>query len=195
MKRTLLFTALGLALLLFAAPGAFAFGTKDVVKMTQEGIDDDVIITKIENSETVFILDRKDIEHLRDDGVSEEVIEAMLKTEKYAEDDDYYVPQRGYAYYPYRSYVYDPFWYPSSGFSFGLGFGHYGHNYYRSGRYYYPPRYSPGTGSSSGTTTRERTTYNARPGWPGSGQTGTTSGRTTTGRSSSGGWGTRTRTR
>ena len=191
MKRTLLFTALGLAALLFVAPGAFAFGTKDVVKMSQDGVSDRLIITKIENSGKIFRLDADDIEHLRDDGVSDKVIEAMLRTESEASDDDEYYD---YHAYPYRAYAYDPYYYsypyyyyPRSSFSFGLGldFGHryYGHNYYPRG--YYP--YS--SGGSFGTT-RERSSVGSRSGWW-SGSGSTSGGSTWSGRSS----GTHSRTR
>jgi hypothetical protein len=192
MKRILLFTALGLAALLFVAPGAFAFGTKDVVRMSQDGVSDQVIITKIENSGKIFRLDADDIEHLKDDGVSDKVIEAMLKTESYAGDDEYYDDHA----YPYRAYVYDPYYYgyypyyyPRSGFSFGLGLD-FGHRYY--GHSYDPRRYYPYSGGGSFGTTRERSSVGSRSGWSGSGSTGSTSGGSTwSGRSS----GSRTRTR
>ena len=193
MKRTLLFTALGLAALLFVAPGAFAFGTKDVVKMSQDGVSDQLIITKIENSGKIFRLDADDIEHLKDDGVSDKVIEAMLRTESEARDDDEYYD---YHAYPYRAYVYDPYYnyypyyYPRSSFSFGLGLD-FGHRYY--GHSYYPRRYYPySSGGGSFGTTRQRSSVGSRPGWwSGSGSTGSTSGGSTwSGRS-----GSRTRSR
>lgn len=199
MKRILLFTALGLAALLFVAPGAFAFGTKDVVRMSQDGVSDQVIITKIENSGKIFRLDADDIEHLKDDGVSDKVIEAMLRTESEASDDDYY----DYHAYPYRAYVYDPYYsyypyyyYPRSGFSFGLGLD-FGHRYY-GGHSYYPRRYYPYSSGGSGSfgTTRERSSVGSRSGWwSGSSGTGSTSSGSSGSGWSSRGSGTHSRTR
>jgi len=157
MKRTVLL--LGLAMLLVAAP-AFAFGTKDVVKMSQNGVPDDVIITKIENSSHVFRLSADDIAALRDDGVSDDVIRAMLKTEgREAYDNDY-----GYPYYSYP--YYGGYYYPRSSFSLGLRFGGGYHSYYPYYRgYYYQRRYTPNAPySGSFGTTRYRGSAGSRSG-------------------------------
>ena len=191
MRRILLFTVIGFTLLLFSASGAFAFGTKDVVKMTDDGIADNIIILKIENSGKTFRLNADDIHKLKADGVSDEVISAMLKTEgrdRYEDDYGYY--DNGYYYYPHPYYSY-----PYSRLYVGFG--------YRSGGYYSPyygghrryssyPRYQPYSGTpNSGTTTRYRGSYGTRGGAPRSGSGGAT----TSPRSSTGGSGTRTRTR
>jgi 5'-3' exoribonuclease 2 len=53
---------------------------RDVVKWTQRGTRDDVIIDRIERSGTVFHLSRGDEQDLRDAGVSEMVIQEMRAT-------------------------------------------------------------------------------------------------------------------
>src|SRR5262245_15287016 len=112
MKRILLFAAVALAATLVYAPGAWAFGKKDVVKMTHDGVEDSLIVLKIENSGKTFHLDADDIHDLQDAGVSDEVISAMLRTEGRDRDDDYY----GYG-YPYGHY-----YYPYSRFYLGFGY-------------------------------------------------------------------------
>lgn len=53
---------------------------RDIILWTSRGIRDDVIISKIEESATVFQLSGADTNHLRDKGVSESVIAAMRAT-------------------------------------------------------------------------------------------------------------------
>lgn len=57
-----------------------AVSKRDVVKWTQRGTRDDVIIDRIERSGTVFHLSRGDEQDLRDAGVSEMVIQEMRAT-------------------------------------------------------------------------------------------------------------------
>jgi len=132
MKRISLLAVTGLLLFLFSASVASAFGLKDVLKMNRDGIADSLIILKIENSGKTFHLSADDLHALYKEGVSDEVISAMLRTEgRDREYGDYYYPYPYYA-YPYYSYPY---------LSLGLGFGY---RHYHS-RYYggYVPRYRP----------------------------------------------------
>jgi len=196
MKRILLLTVIGFTLLLFAAPGAWAFGVKDVIKMNNAGIPDSLIVLKIQNSGKTFHLDGEDIQKLHDAEVSDEVIAAMLRTEGRDRYDDYGYIDGAY----YRPYSY---YYPYSRFSLGFGYyGGYGGRY--SHRYggYYSPRYQPYSRSpysGSGTTQRYRGSYGSRQSSGGSGQYhgGATapSGGSTSGGSRPSGSGTRTRTR
>ena len=134
MKRTLLSAVIGLLLILFSAPGASAFGLKDVLKMHADGIADSLVMLKIENSGKTFHLDADDIHALHQAGVSDKVISAMLRTEGEDRREDYY--DYGY-YYPY-SY---PYAYPYTHLFVGFGFHrHYYTPYY--GGYGYP-RYRP----------------------------------------------------
>ncbi len=170
MKRILLFTVIGLTLLLFSASGAFAFGVKDVVKMTDDGIADSLIILKIENSGKTFHLDADDMHKLHRSGVSDDVISAMLRTEGRDRDEDYYdgYYDHGAYYYPHPYYSY-----PYSRLYLGFGFGsrHYYSPYYGGyyGRYWgyggYPPRYRPYSAtpySGNFGTTRYRGSYGDR---------------------------------
>jgi len=160
MKRILLFTMIGSMLLLFSASGAWAFGVKDVARMTNDGIPDSLIILKIQNSGKTFHLNAKDMHALHRDGVSDEVISAMLRTEGRDRDEGYY--DGGYYYsHPYYSYPYSRLY---------LGFG------YGSGRYYSPyyggyrgyngysgyRRYPTTPNSGNFGTTRYRGSYGTR---------------------------------
>ncbi len=129
MKRILVVVAAGLFLTLLFPHGALAFGVKDVVAMSQEGIPDSLIIEKIRHSDTKFDLDAKDFHALKEAGVSNDVVLAMLRTE----DSDH---GGGPAYYwPY----YDP-WYWDFDFGFyypyprtvyvAPGFGYHGYRGY-----------------------------------------------------------------
>jgi hypothetical protein len=199
MKRILLFTMIGSMLLLFSAPGAWAFGVKDVVKMTDDGIPDSLIILKIQNSGKTFHLNGKDMHELHKDGVSDEVISAMLRTEGRDREEGYYdgyYDHAGYYYYPYYSYPYSRVY-----LGFGYGSGRYHSPYYGGYRRYggyqrYQP-YSPYSGNYG--TTRYRGTYGTRLQTGSSGgYTGGSSAPSAGTRSGSGGGGgsrTRTRTR
>ena len=78
MKRILLLGAAGLLLSLLTPHGAWAFGTKDVLQMHKDGIADSLIIQKIEYSGKTFHLDAEDMHALKQEGVSDDVISAML---------------------------------------------------------------------------------------------------------------------
>ncbi len=77
MKRVL-FLAACLALLI-AAPYAQAITKEDVVKLTQAGLGDEVIIAKIRKDGTVFDLSAADILELKKAGVTAKVLQAMLQ--------------------------------------------------------------------------------------------------------------------
>ena len=186
MKRILLLTVFGIALLLSSASGAWAFGVKDVLKMNGAGIPDSLIILKIENSGKVFHLSGDDIKKLHDADVSNEVIAAMLRTEGERDDDYGYYGRPYYYYHPYPYYSY-----PYSRLYIGFGGrGYYGHRY--GG--YYVPRYRPYSSGGNFGTQRYRGSYGSRiSGGGGAGQYGGRSGGS--GSSRPGGSGTRSRTR
>jgi hypothetical protein len=87
--------ALSLALLA-TPPAASAFGWKDVVKMQQAGIADSLMLQKIEYSGTTFHLNAGEMEALKEAGVSDAVISAMLRTEAEDDDAEYYGGRYGY---------------------------------------------------------------------------------------------------
>ncbi len=150
MRKVILFGANALLIALLWAPGAWAFGWKDVRKMHLEGISDSLIVEKINHSGKAFKLEADDIRDLKNAGVSDEVIAAMIRTEdRYGGDyDDYY----GSAYYG-PAYYSRP--YRGTSVHLGLGFG-YGCRYYSDyGRfgyhsYYTHPRYYSYYGPSYG---------------------------------------------
>jgi hypothetical protein len=55
-------------------------GTADVKMLAKSGISDDVIISQIRNSRTVYHLSAAEILDLKDAGVSEKVIDFMINT-------------------------------------------------------------------------------------------------------------------
>jgi hypothetical protein len=113
MKRIILMGATGLLFSLLTVHAAWAFGTKDVLQMHQDGIADSLIIQKIQYSGTTFHLDAGDLRALKRAGVPDDVVSAMLLTERRGASDRYW---DGYYYYP-----------PYPRVIVGLGFGYYGH--------------------------------------------------------------------
>jgi len=55
-------------------------GLADVVTLTKNGFGDDVIISQIRNSHTVYHLSTAEIIDLKNSGVSEKVIDFMINT-------------------------------------------------------------------------------------------------------------------
>ena len=131
MRRVVLISVATSLLLMLASGAASAFGVKDVVAMSKDGVSDSLILQKIRYSGKSFHLDARDVHDLKAAGVSDEVISAMLRTE--GRDDwgpaygPYYYP-RHYYYTPYYTpyvypYDYSPCYYPRATFSLGLRFG------------------------------------------------------------------------
>lgn len=128
MKRILLFTFFALFLLLLSASAASAFGMKDVIRMHQDGVADSLIVQKIYYSGKTFHLDAGDMHALKEAGVSDEVISAMLRTEADYDSGDYSYDYGPGDYYPHsRLYL-----------GFGLGYGAWWPYY---GSYWYPGYY------------------------------------------------------
>jgi len=168
MKRISILVAVGLLLFLLPASRASAFGVKDVIRMNDDGVADSLMILKIENSGKTFHLDADDLHALREAGVSDEVISAMLRTEgRDGRDRDYW--DGGYYYPP--AY---PYGHVFLGFGYYHHYGYYAPRYYGSrfyGSYGYP-RYrvyhaQPYSGNYG--TQRYRGSYGTRPGTSGSG--------------------------
>jgi hypothetical protein len=133
-KRILLIVAAAFVAPLVVAPAVWAFGTKDVVQMHRDGVPDSLILQKIEYSGTVFHLDARDMRDLRQAGVPDEIVSAMLATE---DQPDRYEPYYRPYYHSYVPY-YRPFYYPYYprvvvGFSFYGHHGPYPHRFYGRG--------------------------------------------------------------
>ena len=103
----------------------------DVIALAQDSVGDEVILNKIKATHSYFQLTNNDIRDLKKSGVSERVINAMIKTSEVPRNartrTSYYAP-----YYPYPDYYLSPYsayyypWYPSV----YLGFAYHG-GYYR----------------------------------------------------------------
>jgi hypothetical protein len=177
MKRFLVCSALLLLASIAAAPDASAFGWKDVLKLHRAGVADSLILQKIEYSGETIRLDADDIAALKEAGVSDEVISAILRTEApdYEDDEEWY--DDGYYYHPRprpRVYVgfgwyapydygyYDHYYYPRYARGYYGYYGYYGgHRYHR---YDYPYRRYTGYRGHYGDygTSRERTRVEGR---------------------------------
>jgi hypothetical protein len=134
----------------------------DAIYLTQQDLDDDVIIAKICADGEAWDLSAEDIAYLRDEGVDDDVIEALIDPAAAADrygfrlgDGDAYDDQEthtpyvfssGYYYGPIaRAYFYDPFFYPylycdRFAFSFSYWPSYYAGYYwpYSYGFYAYP---------------------------------------------------------
>ena len=144
-------------LLLLSTSAASAFGLKDVLKMHKDGIDESLIIQKIEYSGKTFRLDADDMHKLKEAGVSDKVISAMLRTEARDAYDDTYYHRYDYDYYHY---------YPRTRLHVGFGgyypyYGYYGRFYPRYYSYYSPRSYRTHRQGDYGTT-RTRTQVGER---------------------------------
>src|SRR5512142_578208 len=58
------------------------YGVEDVLKLTRAQISDDIVVNYVENSGTVYNLSPADIAYLRNEGVSDRVVNAMLDQRK-----------------------------------------------------------------------------------------------------------------
>jgi hypothetical protein len=70
-----------------SAPAAvkLPYGVEDVLKLSRAQIGEEIILNYIQNSGTIYNLAPKDIVYLRDQGVSDKVINTMLDQRKRAE--------------------------------------------------------------------------------------------------------------
>ena len=102
----------------------------DIIEMSKAGVSDNVIITQIEMTRSVFKLSSEGIIKLKEEGVSDEVIEAMIKTAHAPAYQDWatlmYYDYYGYPYYTPYNRMYG---YPG--------------RFWRSYNYYYSPVYPP----------------------------------------------------
>jgi len=67
------------------APVKLPYGVEDVLKLSRAQIGENIILNYIQSSGTIYNLGPKDIVYLRDQGVSDTVINAMLDQRKRAE--------------------------------------------------------------------------------------------------------------
>jgi len=110
---------------LFLPARAWAFNLNDVIKQTQAGIADSLIVRQIQQSGRGFRLSSEDFRKLKQAGVSDEVMSALVMSDRPKQGPPlpsgpstvvHVVAQYGPYPYPY------PYYYPP-GFSFGVSFG------------------------------------------------------------------------
>ena len=65
-----------------SAPVKLPYGVEDVLKLSRAQVSEDVILNYIHNSGTIYNLSPKDIVYLRNEGVSDRVINTMLDQRK-----------------------------------------------------------------------------------------------------------------
>ena len=95
------------------APENSAMTMEDVIALSKANTGDEVIIAQIQAKQAVFALSNQDIINLKNAGVSEPVIEAMIKTDAVAKKDSVVVHHSypsnywwGYAGYYWPRYYY-----------------------------------------------------------------------------------------
>jgi hypothetical protein len=77
-----------------AAPIKLPFGAEDVLKLSQARITEDVILNYVQSSGTIYNLTPADIVYLRNEGVSDKVVNAMIdQRKKVAESTTPVTPQ------------------------------------------------------------------------------------------------------
>ncbi len=84
----------------------------DIIAISKARVNDGVIIRYIRDHGAVYFLDSSDVQHLRNEGVSQSVVDYMLQT------------SRNYGDYPYPG----PYWYGPPIFV-GVGFGFHHHHH------------------------------------------------------------------
>jgi hypothetical protein len=87
----------------------------DVENLTHARVNDGVILRYMRDQGTVYTLNTNDVVGLRKAGVLQSIIDYMLQSARYYDNDPYL--------YPY-GYGYDPFWYGPYGPGFYGGFGY-----------------------------------------------------------------------
>ena len=99
MKHIFASATAALLITLVVAPGARALDLQDVLQMHRDGIPDSLILEKVEHGTRVFHLEAADLREMKEAGVSDRVISAMLRTEdrysRATQYGDYYYPRPG----------------------------------------------------------------------------------------------------
>ncbi len=64
------------------APPKLPYGVEDVLKLSRAQVGDEIVVKYVQNSGTIYNLGPQDIVYLRDQGVSDRVLTAMLEQRK-----------------------------------------------------------------------------------------------------------------
>ena len=137
MKRVL-FVATLVLLMVLSPAGVRAFGVRDVIKLHQQQVSDSLIVLAIQNSRQVVHVTSDDFRRLKQAGVSDEVMSAMLRSEQVGFQKNAANHQSGVNEYGWATYPYGPCPYPTSSLSFAFSYGYGGYMWpYRP--YFYRP--------------------------------------------------------
>jgi hypothetical protein len=99
----------------------------DVIALARDSVGDDVILAQMKATHSYFRLTNNDIRDLKKSGVSDQVINAMIKSAdqaKVSTSRTAYYAYPDYYLYPYP-YFYDP-WYSPAYFGVSIRGGHFG---------------------------------------------------------------------
>src|SRR5262245_50072898 len=133
MKPRVMFAVAIVVAALSASSRVWAFGLNDVLQQHHDGISDSLIVRQIEQSGHVFRLSSQDFRKLKQAGVSDQVMSALVMTDRPIPARVPYGPSPYVHFYvPYGPYPFHSPYYYRPGFSLGLSFGY---------RPYYPYRY------------------------------------------------------
>jgi len=124
-RRTLFAVAIFLATLL-SPVGVRAFGVHDVIKLQQAQVSDSLIVLAIHNSHQVIHVSSDDFRSLKQAGVSDDVMSALLRTEQvgFQRNADNHTGVNAYG---WATYPYGPYPYPTSSFSLAFSYGYGGY--------------------------------------------------------------------
>ena len=121
--RSMRIVALVLVMTLSPA-GVRAFGVNDVIKLQKEQVSDSLIVLAIQKSGQVIHVGSDDFRRLKQAGVSDQVMSALLRSEQVGFQNNAAnhagMNAYGWAYYPYGPYPY-PRTSLSLAFSYGYG--------------------------------------------------------------------------
>ena len=117
--RLLRIAALVLVMMLSPA-GVRAFGVNDVIRLKKEQVSDSLIVLAIQKSGDVIHVSSNDFRRLKQAGVSDPVMSALLRSEQVGFEKKADVNAYGWSTYPYGPY-------PHSSFALNLNYGYGGY--------------------------------------------------------------------
>src|SRR5882762_7230072 len=89
------------------SPAPLPYGVEDILKLSKAKVSEEVVVSYIQNSGTIYNLKAQDIVYLRDEGVSDHIVSVMLGQSKYvaANPPAYAPPQPVQPMAPAQDYV------------------------------------------------------------------------------------------
>jgi hypothetical protein len=138
MNRRMWLAAAYFVAMLLSPAGVKAFGIHDVLKLQKEQVSDSLIVLAIQNSHQAIHVRSSDFRDLKQAGVSDQVMSALLRSEqagfqKNAEN------HAGMNAYGWTAYPYGPYAYPHSSLAFSFAYGYGGYLWPASRPYAYRP--------------------------------------------------------